>query len=401
MASATPPSTVAGATEYDLRPRGPFPAPCRVCTRCVIDDRVPGATFDAAGVCNHCQIHDRLAQLLPVGPEGDAYLERVAQRIRAAGRGRRYDCIVGFSGGRDTSYCLVRTVQLGLRPLAVHFDNGWDSAVAKRNIRRVCGGLGVDLHCVIADWNESRELTNCTIRGSVPYIDLTDDVGIVSALYRTASAEGVRYIIHSHSYRTEGINPLRWNYCDARFTRSLIRQFARQPLTKFQNTDLHHFAYWILVKRIRVFTMTNYYNDADPAIDEMLTREFGWEDTGGWHFDNEIFGLQCWYARHKFGIDWRQIELAALVREGLTSREHALAQLQDIPAIESDDVVAYALRKQGITPEEWQAILAAEPKFFTDYPTYYPLLRALRLPIKLLCRMNILPPHAYEKYFDL
>lgn len=339
--------------------------------------------------------------MFPTGDEGWRILERFAERIRASGRGRPYDCAVGLSGGRDTSYCLYVTKQLGLRPLAVHFDNGWDSYIAKENIRRVCGALDVDLHCVIADWEESRELTNSTIRASVPYIDLTDDVGIVSALYRTCAQEGIHYIIHSHSFRTEGINPNLWNYYDARYVRSLIRRFCRMRLTKFQNTDLHHFLGWMVWYRIRVFTITNYYRDSGSEIDELLKTKFGWQDTGGWHYDNEIFGLQCWYARRKFGIDWRMIELAALVREGELPRAEALARLAQVPDIERSEIVNYALKKQGLSPAEVDEIMAAPPRFFTDYPTYYPLFQALRYPLKLLCRLQILPPHAYEKYFEL
>lgn len=362
---------------------------------------MPNLKFDVQGVCNHCAVHDRLNQLFPTGEEGQRVLEGFAARIRRSGRGRAYDCVVGLSGGRDTCYCLYKTKMLGLRPLAVHFDNGWDSDIAKNNIRKICTKLDVDLHTIIADWEESRELTNCTIRASVPYIDLTDDIGIISALYRTAAAENIHWIIHSHSFRCEGINPLSWNYVDARFVRSLIRRFCRIKLQKFQNTDLHHLLWWIAVKRIRTLTITNYYKDSDPAIDELLKREFDWQDTGGWHFDNEIFGLQCYYSRHKFGIDWRIIELAAMVREGMLSRDEALAQLAQTPPIERPEIVQYALKKQGISTEEFDQIMAADPKFFSDYPTYYPLLRALRLPIKLLCRMNVLPAHAYEKYFEL
>ena len=382
-------------------PRTARLAAVQTCGRCVLDSTVDGVRFDAAGVCNHCHIHDRLAHLCPTGPAGDAFLAGMVERIKASGRERPYDCVVGLSGGRDTSYCLYKCVELGLRPLAVHFDNGWDSVVAKSNIAKMCNGLDVDLHTIIADWEESRELTNCTIRASLPYIDLTDDIGIISALYRTCADEGIRWIIHSHSFRTEGINPLRWNYVDGRFVRTLIRRFGRMKLRHFRNTDAHHFFYWMFVKRIRTFTITNYYNDADPAIDELLKREFGWEDTGGWHYDNEIFGLQCYYSRHKFGIDWRVIELAALVREGMKSRDEALDELSQVPPIERPEIVDYALKKQGISREEFREIMAAEPKFFDDYPTYYPLLRLMRWPIKLLCRMNILPPHGYEKYFEL
>ena len=366
-----------------------------------MDASIPGVHLDAAGVCNHCHIHDRLNQMFPLGEEGARRLNKIVDRIKRDGQGKPFDCVVGLSGGRDTCYCLVKCKQLGLRPLAVHFDNGWDSDIAKNNIRKICTGLDVELHTIIADWEESRELTNCTIRASLPYIDLTDDIGIVEALYSSAEKEGVRWIIHSHSFRCEGINPLLWNYMDGRFVRHLVKQFCRIPLKHFKNVELKDFLYWVFVKRIKVFTMTNYYDDTGDDIDEMLKREFGWENTGGWHFDNEIFGLQCFYSRYKFGIDWRVVELAALVREKQMTREAALAELAEIPPIERKEIVDYALKKQGISQAEWAEILAAPPKFFTDYPSYYPLLRAMRLPIKVLCRLNILPPHTYEKYFEL
>ncbi len=371
----------------------------RICTRCVIDESVPNVTFDEQGICNHCRIHDDLNRRFPVGEAGEQILQKFAARIKQVGRGRDYDCIVGFSGGRDTSYCLYQTKRLGLRPLALHFDNGWDSDIAKSNIRQVCTKLDVDLETVIADWEESRELTNCTIRAQLPYIDLTDDIGIVSALYRTAAKHGIRYIIHSHSFRSEGINPLLWNYVDARFVRGLIRRFCRINLKQFKNTDLHHLFYWAAIKRIRVLTITNYYQDSGPEIDEVLKRELGWKDTGGWHYDNEIFGLQCYYSRRKFGFDWRIIELAALVREGAITREGALADLATVPPIESPRTVEYALKKQGLSIEEFEEIMKGPNKYYTDYPTYYPLIRAMRLPVWLLCKLQVLPPHTYEKYF--
>ncbi len=179
------------------------------CTRCVMDTRAPDIRFDAQGVCNYCHIQDKLEALFPLGNPGAESLEKIADRIRNAGRGRPYDCVVGVSGGRDTSYCLYHTKEImGLRPLAVHFDNGWDSEIAKSNLRRVCDGLQVDLHTVIADWEESRELTNTTIRACVPYIDLTDDVGIARALYDSCVEERVRFIIMSHSFREEYVTPL-------------------------------------------------------------------------------------------------------------------------------------------------------------------------------------------------
>lgn len=372
-----------------------------LCRRCVLDSEVPGIKFDADGVCSYCHIHDKLEAAFPTGAEGERILQKMAEKIRRAGRGRKYDCVVGASGGRDTSYCLYHTKEvMGLRPLAVHFDNGWDSDISKANLARVCDGLDIDLHTIIMDWPESRELTNTTIRACVPYIDLTDDVGIASALYRTAARENVRYIILSHSFREEGVTPLMWNYIDGRFTRATIKQFSNMEFKHFKNVDLHNMLYWIFVKGIRVVNTTNYYNDVGDHVEKFLADRFGWEETGQHHIDNEMFALVYYYARHKFGFDWRVVELSAKVRTGVVTREQALKALGETPFFENEDLVNYGLKKQGFSREEFDAILKAPNKYFTDYPSYYPLLKACKLPIKALCRLHVLPAHAYEKFFE-
>jgi len=373
----------------------------RMCARCVMDESVPGARLDAEGICRYCGMHDKLEAMFPLGAAGAAVLSGMAEDIRRAGQGRKYDCVVGVSGGRDTSYCLYYVKEkMGLRPLAVHFDNGWDSDVSKGNLARLCDALDVDLHTIIMDWPESRELTNVTIRACIPYIDLTDDIGIASALYRTAARENVRYIILSHSFREEGITPLHWNYIDGRFTRALIKQFGTMELKHFENIELHDMLYWALVKRIRVVNITNYYDDRGEQVENLLTERYGWVDTGQHHMDNEMFALVYYYARHKFGFDWRVVELSAKVRTGVISREDALKALESVPYFENEDLVNYCLKKQGFSREEFDAILKAPNKYFTDYPSYYPLLRLFRLPIKLLCRMHVAPAHAYEKFFE-
>lgn len=373
----------------------------RMCSRCVLDESVPGARLDGEGICRYCRMHDKLEAMFPLGAEGAAVLSGMAEDIRRAGRGRKYDCVVGVSGGRDTSYCLHYVKEtMGLRPLAVHFDNGWDSDVSKGNLARLCDALDVDLHTIIMDWPESRELTNITIRACIPYIDLTDDIGIASALYRTAARENVRYIILSHSFREEGITPLHWNYIDGRFTRALIEQFGTMELKHFENIELRDMLYWALVKRIRVVNITNYYDDRGEQVENLLTERYGWVDTGQHHMDNEMFALVYYYARHKFGFDWRVVELSAKVRTGVISREDAFKALESVPYFENEDLVNYCLKKQGFSREEFDAILKAPNKYFTDYPSYYPLLRMFRLPIKLLCRMHVAPAHAYEKFFE-
>ena len=246
----------------------------QMCPRCVLDESVPGFRFEKNGTCNYCRMQDELERAFPLGEEGASILKRLADEIRREGRGKAYDCVVGISGGRDTSYCLYYVKEImGLRPLAVHFDNGWDSDIAKTNLARLCDALDVELHTVIMDWPDSRELTNATIRACVPYIDVTDDVGIASALYRTAAKENLRHIIMSHSFREEGVTPLAWNYMDARYVRAIVRRFAAVPLKTFQNVDIHHMLYWMFFKGIRLVNITNYYDDTGDKVEQLLAEK--------------------------------------------------------------------------------------------------------------------------------
>jgi hypothetical protein len=371
------------------------------CKRCVMDAKTPDITFDEEGICKFCHMQDKLEALYPLGEIGAARLTAIADTIKKAGRGKKYDCIVGLSGGRDSTYCLyVAKNQLGLRPLAVHFDNGWDSDIAKSNIRKICEKLDVELYTKIADWEESRELTNTTIRAQVPYIDLTDDVGIMRTLYESASREGVKHVLLAHSFREEGITPLKWNYFDGRYNRALIRRFSTIKIRKLKNVDFHNMIWWIFVKGIRVVNITNYYDDRGLHVERLLQEELGCIDTGQHHFDNEIFALVYHYARHKFGFDWRVVELSARVRTGVITRDQALEILRTKPFFENREVVSYCLKKQGWTWEEYEKILRGPNYYFTDYPSWYPLIRLFKYPIKWLARANVLPGQAYEKYFE-
>ncbi|MFM1919529.1 MAG: hypothetical protein RLZZ303_1163 [Candidatus Hydrogenedentota bacterium] len=366
-----------------------------------MDSRVPGIRFDAQGVCQYCHMQDRLERQFPLGAEGEAFLKRVADAARRDGKGKPYDCVVGFSGGRDSSYCLYYVKEvMGLRPLAVHFDNGWDSESAKRNISLICDELDVDLHTVIMDWPESRELTNANMRACVPYIDIFDDVGIARSLYEAAEKEGLKHVFLAHSFREEGITPLAWNYMDGRFQRAIIRQHCRMPLKHYRNIDIPQMLWWMFVRGIRVVNITNYYDDRGEHVEKLMAERFAWMDTGQHHMDNELFALVYYYARHKFGFDWRVVELSAKVRSGVLSREQALEALRSVPFFENEELVNYCLKKQGLSREEFDAILAAPNKYFTDYPTWYPLIRAMRWPLYLLCRMHLLPAHAYEKFIE-
>lgn len=371
----------------------------QMCTRCICDTRLPGIRFDAEGVCNYCHAHEALEREFPQGEEGRRRLTAIVERIRRAGRRKRYDCICGVSGGRDSTYCLYQSVKLGLRPLAVHFDNGWDSEIAVRNIKRACSKLGVELDTHVADWDEFRDLLVAFLRASVPEAEIPTDVAIHGALHQAAVREGVHYIILGHSFRTEGIAPIEWTYMDGRYIRAIRRRFGSIRQKTVPNFTAWEFFYYSFIRRIRVVPILNYLPYVHKVIMQELEDEVGWQYYGGHHHESSHSQFcQSALFPPKFNIDKRQLEYSALVRSGQMTRAEALRELAETPYHVEPELVEYCVKKLGLTMDEWQEILAAPPKSFRDYPTYYPMIRAMRGPLTLAYRMGLLSPILYYKF---
>ena len=375
--------------------------PYPICTRCIADTSLPGIRFDARGVCKYCAAHDALEKLYPQGKEGEARLAKIIERVKRAGAGKEYDCVAGVSGGRDSTYSLYLAVKHGLRPLAVHFDNGWDSEIAVRNIQNACTRLKVDLYTHVADWEEFKDLQIAFLKASVPEAEVPTDVAIHGTLHQVAAREGIRTIVLGHSFRTEGIAPIEWTYMDGRYIRSIRRQFGTIPQKTVPNFTFGEYLYYAFIKRIRVVPILNYVRYRHAEVQKILESELGWQYYGGHHHESSYthFCQSALFAP-KFNIDKRRLELSALIRSGQRTRDEALREIQSNRYPVDPELVEYCVKKLGLTLQQWRDILALPPKSFHDYPTYYPLIRAMRLPLRLMYRLGIISPILYFKYVD-
>ncbi|WP_128548313.1 N-acetyl sugar amidotransferase [Larkinella soli] len=370
----------------------------RRCSRCVLDTTVSDIWFDEKGVCKYCHIHDEMDRRHPVETMDDD-LKKIVARIKKDGAGKPYDCIVGVSGGRDSTYTLLMAKKLGLRPLAVHFDNGWNSEIAVSNIKKATSLLGVDLHTVVADWEEFKDLQRSFLKASVPDADIPTDYAIYSVLYETAAREGVGYILNGHSFRTEGTSPISWTYMDGRYFKSVHRKHGSGSVRSFKVMMLPYLLYCSFVRRIREVRLLEYVDYNKKKVDEVLGRELGWVYYGGHHHENLYTKFfQSYLLPGKFNIDKRKTELSALIRSGQISREEAVAELEASPYEYDRSVVAYAISKLGWTLEDWEEIFNRSPRSHQDFQTYLPLIRFLRWPIKVACSLKILPHILYLKY---
>src|SRR3954469_5731567 len=233
----------------------------RVCTRCVMSTTDPDITFDAEGRCNHCTDYfERIAAHTYRPGESERELEAIVERIKAAGRGKEYDCVIGMSGGIDSSSAAYVVKSLGLRPLAVHMDNGWDSDTAARNIKNVARTLGIDYQSVVLDWEEFRDLQLTFLRASLPEIETPTDIAILAALRRVAAENRVRFIIMGGNYVTEGILPRAWHYNakDVRFLKAVHRRFGTGQLRTFPTLGFLKETYYKFFKGVRLVYVLNF-----------------------------------------------------------------------------------------------------------------------------------------------
>ena len=370
-----------------------------ICSRCISDTTIPGIRFDDRGICNFCHAHDELEKQFPLNELGQQKLNQLVDKIKSNGKNKKYDCIVGVSGGRDSTYTLYVAKKLGLRPLAVHFDNGWNSEIAVSNIKNATDKLDIDLHTVVADWEEFKDLQRSFLKASVSDAETPTDYAFISALLKTADEIGIKYVLNGHSFRTEGVAPIGWTYMDGRYIMSVHKRFGRVKITSFPILSLTRLVYYVLLKGIKFIHLLEYLDYRQKEAGKILTKEVGWKYYGGHHHESVYTHFfQSYLLPTKFGIDKRKLEYSALIRSGQMTRKAAMKEVEENPYAYENEVVEYTICKLGFTDKEFNEICSAEIKTFLDYPTYYSIIKISRIPIKMACKLKLLPPVLYEKY---
>ncbi len=369
------------------------------CTRCVSDTTMTEIEFDENGICNFCKLHDRFVELHPLGKDGQEIIDKLINQIKNDGKNKPYDCIVGLSGGTDSTYLLYWAVKNELRPLAVCFDNGWSTDIALRNIRNATDILGVELHTIIADWEEMKDLQKAFLKASVSDADAPTDYAIYSVLYTEAIKAGVKYSLNGHSFRAEGSVPKSWSYFDGRYIKDVLKKHGTiKKVKSFPLMSLTQYAYYSLIKRIRDVRVFDFieYNKAEAK--KIIKQELNWEDYGGHHHEN-IFTrfFQSYYLPTKFSIDKRKVEYSALIRSNQKDREETLIEIATPYPFKQEDI-DFVIKKLGFTKEGWEQVMDKPRQSFKDYKTYYSFIRKMRYPLKIAADLHLIPRILYEKY---
>jgi len=344
-----------------------------------MDTTDPDIKLFEDGTCNHCRGYFNARKRYLDADYVSQERDRIVREIKESGRRRPYDCIIGVSGGVDSTYVCYIAKELGLRPLAVHIDNGWNSELAVKNIENTLNVLDIDLITEVLDWEEFRSLQLSLLKSSTPDIELPTDHAIRAVLMRTAVKMNIGYILNGRNYSTEGILPWAWAYSalDYKYISGLQKKFSGIKLKNYPHMTMLNVFYYVAIRKIRNFNILNYVEYNKSIAMEVLKERLGWRDYGGKHHES-IFTrfLQGYILPNKFGIDKRIAHLSVLVLTQQMGREDALDELSQ-PIYEPDTLAkdyAFFLKKLGLSEDKFSRIMAEPPKSYKDYPNHESLL---------------------------
>jgi N-acetyl sugar amidotransferase len=347
----------------------------RECMRCILntaDD--PAMTFDATGRCSHCAAYEQLASALPPTEARSGAFAEIVAAVQAAGSGRRYDSIMGLSGGLDSSFACLLAKRAGLNPLVVHLDNGWNSELASHNIENIVKALDLDLYTHVIDWREFRDLQLAFLKASVVDTEMLTDHAIGAILLHEAARRGIRYIISGSNVVTEGILPRHWYHdkTDWLNIKAIQRLHGSLKLRTYPHVSYLFRQYCSRVRGIRVLPLLNFvdYNRARAKAE--LSAAVGWRDYGEKHTESLFTRFyQQYILPRKFGIEKRKAHLATLICSGQITRTDALRELAVTPSAEVlERDREYVLKKLGLDETAFEALMRTPPRSHLDYPSY-------------------------------
>lgn len=352
----------------------------QVCKRCIMDTTDTSIQFDENGTCNHCHTYDKYAptRVLPQS-EKDRLLAKTIAEIKQAKGNNAYDCIIGLSGGVDSSYLAYLVKQWGLNPLAVHLDNGWNSELAVNNIENIVKKLNIDLVTDVLDWEEFKDLQISFLKASVVDIEMLTDNAILVSIDRLAKKHNIKYFLSGYNFATESVMPENWYYGikhDSLNIRSIHKRFG--SLVKLKSFPLFNafqyfkFTYMPAIKTIPILDYVNY--DKGKAL-QVLKDELSWRDYGGKHWESKFTQFyQTYILPKKFNIDKRKAHYSSLILSGQITREEALKKIQeDYDDEKLQEAKAFVLKKLNLSEEEFDSIMETPAKKHEEYPSFVAL----------------------------
>lgn len=359
------------------------------CKRCILDSNDdPNLDLDERGICRHCRYYDQqAAELIKTGEEAEQLLNSTISKIKEYGKNHKYDCLIGLSGGVDSSYVVYLAKQYGLRALCVHFDNGWNSELAVMNIHNIVNKLGYDLETFVIDWEEFKDLQLAYLKASVIDIEVLTDHAIYGSMFKIAKDNEIKYVLGGHNVVTEGVLPFHWTYKKSDYIniRAIHKEYGQKELKSFPFLD-RKMKKFIKDSGVEFVNYLNWVPFNKDEVKKLLQEKLDWKDYGGKHYESIWTRFyQGYILPTKFNVDKRKAHLSTLICSGQITREEALEEMKK-PAYDPEQYKIdreFVLKKLGLSDEEFDKLMKlpirdhrdfeVEGSFFNYYPIFKPL----------------------------
>lgn len=333
----------------------------------------PYITFDENGVCNYFHEYFELEKKhVKKEQEGLDFYTKKIEEIKHIGKNKKYDCILGISGGVDSSYLAYLAKKEGLRPLIVHFDNGWNSELAVKNIENIVSILGFDLYTYVINWEEFKDIQLAYLKASVIDIEAITDHAIAATLYKLAAKYKINYFLSGYNIVTEAILPNAWVFSklDATNIKSIHKSYGTIPLKTFPFLDAIKKRYYSLALKIELVPLLNYIEYNKEKVKEILVSELNWKDYGGKHYESVWTRFyQGYILPEKFKVDKRKAHLSTLICSGQITKEQALEELKEPIYVKEQLEVdkEFVLKKLGLPNQNFEQLMKLPPRLHSDF----------------------------------
>lgn len=360
---------------------------------------MPGIEFDSTGLCNYCRQIEDIEAIFKTGtPQGEKEFLSIVEQIKQEGKSKEYDVIIGVSGGTDSSYLLHLAIKLGLRPLAVHYDNTWNTAISTQNIKKLVTKLDIDLVTYVIDNDEQDNILLSFFKAGICGLDAATDLALAEVMYRYANKYKIKYLFEGHSFAAEGVSPISNSYTDGKFIESVVKEYSDKPLKTYPLMTFFQFLRWTTLSRIKKIRPLWYIEYDKESARELLELEYGWTYYGGHHLENRIAAFDhSFLMPTKFKVDQRNNSLSASVRSGKMTQIEALEAYKKPPLLEKG-IIEYTMKRLGLSSVEFAEIMEGPIRHWSEFKTYKKRFELFRPLFAILAKANLVPTSFYLKY---